>query len=189
MDRTLAIFALGALALMLTVSGCQTGSAQQTAPSGRLVLTSSAFANGQAIPAKFTGDGQDVSPPLAWTGLPEGVRQLALICDDPDAPNQVWVHWVIYGIGPDAAALPEAVPRRPIVPVPAGAMQGLNSWRSTGYRGPKPPAGGGAHHYHFKLYALDTVLSLPPMATKSDLLKAMEGHILDEALLIGTYSR
>ena len=188
MERTLAIFALGSV-VILTAVGCQSGSAQQTAPSGRMVLTSTAFANGQAIPAKYTGDGEDISPPLMWTGLPEGTQQLALICDDPDAPGQVWVHWLIYGFGPTATGLPEAIPRRANVPVPVGAMPGLNSWRPVGYRGPKPPAGGGVHHYHFKLYALNAILPLPPMATKADLLKAMEGHILDEALLIGTYSR
>jgi Raf kinase inhibitor-like YbhB/YbcL family protein len=117
-----------------------------------------------------------------------------LICDDPDAPtDESWVHWVIYGISPDVTSLPEGIPAaRPRLEEPIVARQGKNSWKSgvtIGYRGPLPPPGHGTHHYHFKLYALGCQLELPPSATKGDLLKAMKGHVLAEAELVGSYAR
>ncbi|HID21096.1 MAG TPA: YbhB/YbcL family Raf kinase inhibitor-like protein [Planctomycetaceae bacterium] len=156
-------------------------------------LTSTAFAEGQPIPRKYTGDGQDVSPPLAWTHVPEETKELVLICDDPDAPtSEPWVHWVIYKIPPSVTSLPEGIPRREKLEEPAGALQGKNSWPSgptIGYRGPAPPPGHGTHHYHFKLYALDCTLDVPPGADKNTLLKAMEGHVIGRGELVGTYER
>ena len=138
-------------------------------------LTSSAFAEGNPIPAKYTCDGEDVSPPLKWSSMPEGTKSLALISDDPDAPVGTWVHWVIYGIPPDATELQEGVPTSEVLT--NGAKQGITDFKRIGYGGPCPPPGG-PHRYFFKLYALDTDLDLKPGATKRDLLRAMEGHIL-----------
>jgi Raf kinase inhibitor-like YbhB/YbcL family protein len=153
-------------------------------------MTSTAFADGATIPARHTGDGQDVSPPLQWSDLPAGTVELALICDDPDAPRpQPWVHWVIYKVPASATGLPEGVPPSEQLASPAGAMQGLNTWPAVGYRGPAPPRGHGVHHYHFRLYALDQALELQPRLTKEQLLKAMKGHVLAEAELVGTYQR
>jgi Raf kinase inhibitor-like YbhB/YbcL family protein len=160
----------------------------------KINLTSGAFKNGAAIPAKYTSEGNDVSPPLAWDSAPKETQEFALICDDPDAPSaQPWVHWVIYGIAADVRALPEGVKSNaPQLTAPIAAKQGKNSWDSgvtTGYRGPQPPPGHGTHHYHFKLYALDKRLDLPPEATKQQVLDAMKGHVLTEGELMGTYER
>ncbi|NIP84815.1 MAG: YbhB/YbcL family Raf kinase inhibitor-like protein [Planctomycetales bacterium] len=158
----------------------------------QITITSPAFEDGQPIPQKYTGDGQDRSPPLSWSHLPAGTKQLALICDDPDAPRaEPWVHWVIYQLPAKLDSLPEGVPQRERLEEPAGALQGANSWPSgqtIGYRGPAPPAGK-PHRYYFKLYALDTQLDLKPGLGKEDLLRAMEGHILGEGQLMGTYRR
>jgi Raf kinase inhibitor-like YbhB/YbcL family protein len=156
-------------------------------------ITSTAFQNGEAIPKQYTGEGQDLSPQLSWSGVPEGTKQLALICDDPDAPTpEPWVHWVIYNIPPDTTGLPEGVAKTIHLSDPPGAVQGKNSWPSgqtIGYRGPMPPPGHGVHRYFFKLYALDTELDVEPGAAKNALLGAMEGHVLDEGQLMGTYER
>lgn len=157
-------------------------------------LTSSAFQNGQPIPKKYTGEGEDVSPPLAWGDPPKGTQEFALVGDDPDAPSaQPWVHWVIYGIGPDARTLQEGVKSNaPELKEPVAARQGKNSFpqgATTGYRGPMPPPGHGTHHYHFKLYALDKRLDLAPGSAKEQLLDAMKGHVLAEGELVGTYER
>lgn len=156
-------------------------------------LSSSAFAPGGAIPRRYTGEGEDISPPLQWTGVPTGTQELALICDDPDAPTpEPWVHWVLYKIPPQTTGLPEGLPKTAQLSQPPGAMQGKNSWtggQTIGYRGPMPPPGHGVHHYHFTLYALDAPLSIQPGETKKNLLKKMEGHILATAELIGTYQR
>jgi len=160
---------------------------------GTLTISTDAFETDGPIPAEYTGEGKDVSPALQFSGVPRGTRSLAIICDDPDAPSpQPWVHWVIYDIPPDTEDLAEGVPRDAALESPAGAKQGVNSWSSDniGYRGPFPPRGGGLHHYHFKLYALDTTLDLPPAkADKDTLLAAMKGHVLDEAEVVGTYER
>jgi Raf kinase inhibitor-like YbhB/YbcL family protein len=175
-----------ALALLVAAAaGCQQEGAMT------ITLRSTAFSHNQPIPKKYTEDGDDVSPPLAWDGAPQGVQEFALICDDPDAPTpQPWVHWVIYKIPADCRSLPEGVPAQAKLDSPAGALQGRNSWssgRTIGYRGPAPPSG--THHYHFRVYALDTQLTLGPDADKPALLKAMKGHILAEGLLTGTYKR
>lgn len=154
-----------------------------------LSLSSPAFAAGGGIPARFTCDGDDVSPALAWDGVPAGAKSLALIVDDPDAPDpnapkRVWVHWVLYNLPPAAGGLPEGVEPAGL---PAGTREGTNDWNKTGYGGPCPPIG--RHRYFFKLYALDTVLPDLKEPTKADLLKAMDGHILEQVEVIGTYER
>ncbi|HUJ43073.1 MAG TPA: YbhB/YbcL family Raf kinase inhibitor-like protein [Opitutaceae bacterium] len=153
---------------------------------GIMKLTSTGFADGQPIPMQYTCDGADVSPPLQWSELVPGTRSFALICDDPDAPVGTWVHWVVYGLPGTARELPEMVAATETLP--NGAKQGLNDFRRVGYGGPCPPPGP-PHRYFFKLYALDTELALKARATKQDLLRAMTGHILAEAQLMGTYQR
>ncbi|MGC1817784.1 MAG: YbhB/YbcL family Raf kinase inhibitor-like protein [Casimicrobiaceae bacterium] len=152
-------------------------------------IESGAFAPGGTIPSRCTCDGQDVSPPLAWSGAPAGTRSYTLIVDDPDAPDpaaprMTWVHWVLYDIPASASGLPESV-----VPdaLPPGTREGTNDWKRGGYGGPCPPIG--RHRYFFKLYALDTVLPKLAHPDKAALEKAMAGHILAEAALIGTYRK
>jgi Raf kinase inhibitor-like YbhB/YbcL family protein len=149
-------------------------------------LTSTAFTEGGAIPATYTCDGKNVSPPLQWSGVPAGAKSLALIADDPDAPAGTWVHWVLYDLPATAAELSEDVPKSQYVP--AGAKQGLNDFRHLGYGGPCPPPGK-PHRYFFKLYALDTTLDLKPGATKQDVERAIDKHVLAQAQLMGTYKR
>jgi len=149
-------------------------------------IKSSAFENGKPIPVKYTGQGKDVSPPLEWSNPPAGTKSFAIINDDPDAPVGTWVHWVIYDIPANVTKLPENVPAKETLP--DGSKQGLNDWGRVGYGGPMPPPGK-PHRYFFKIYALDTVLNLKPRATKAELLKAMQGHILAQAELMGTYQR
>jgi len=162
------------------------GNAFSAPKGGRMMkVTSSAFNEGQMIPLKYTCDGQDISPPLEWENAPDATKSFALICDDPDAPMGMWVHWVVYDIPPDMNNLPEHV--RPERQLGNGIRQGNNSWPNIGYGGPCPP--GGTHRYYFKLYALDTTLNLKPGATKEQLLQAMKGHVLEEAHLMGKYQR
>jgi hypothetical protein len=149
-------------------------------------LTCTGFEDGQPIPVQYTGDGADVSPPLRWTDAPAGTRSFALICDDPDAPAGTWVHWVIYGLPAATKELPERISTAETLP--SGARQGLNDFRRVGYAGPLPPPGK-PHRYFFKLYALDAELPLKSRAAKPELLRAMEGHILAEAQVMGTYRR
>ncbi|MCX7590232.1 MAG: YbhB/YbcL family Raf kinase inhibitor-like protein [Kiritimatiellae bacterium] len=149
-------------------------------------LASSAFAEGAAIPVKYTGDGPDISPPLTWTDPPAGTKSLVLICDDPDAPVGTWVHWVLYDIPPTTRSLAEGIPT--IGTVPGVGKQGKNDFRRLGYGGPAPPPGK-PHRYFFKLYAVDVETGLAPGATKTEVLKAIEGHILAETRLMGTYKR
>ncbi len=152
----------------------------------KLTLTSSVFAEGQPIPKKYTCDAENASPPLKWSGAPSNTRSFALIVDDPDAPAGTWVHWVLYNIPASLVELPEGVPASDNVL--NGAAQGRNDFRQVGYGGPCPPRGS-PHHYDFKLYALDTVPTLKPGASKADLLRVMEGHILAQGQLSGTYRR
>jgi hypothetical protein len=149
-------------------------------------LWSPAFEEGKPIPVAYTCDGKDVSPPLNWEGAPEGTRSFALICDDPDAPMGTWVHWVLFNIPADSTSLPEGVPTD--AKLPDGARQGLSDFGRTGYGGPCPPRGK-PHRYFFKLYALDTVLELEGNIRKADLERAMAGHVLAQAQLMGTYQR
>ncbi|MCW0481287.1 YbhB/YbcL family Raf kinase inhibitor-like protein [Gaoshiqia sediminis] len=148
-------------------------------------IHSSAFDEGATIPQKYTCDGPNVSPPLRWSGIPGGTKTLALICDDPDAPVGTWVHWVVWNIPAATTELAEHVP--PVELMAGGAIQGKNDFRKIGYGGPCPPHG--SHRYFFSLFALNTELHLKPGSTKAELLKAMDGHILAEALLMGRYQR
>ena len=153
-------------------------------------ITSDAFAAGQAVPRPYTGDGDDRSPPLRWAGVPAGTKELALIVEDPDAPQaEPWVHWVLYKIPADAPGLPEGVAKREAPPSPAGAVQGRNSFGRIGYGGPAPPRGHGTHHYHFRLFALDEPLEVRPGLDAAALRSAMSGHVLAEGDLVGTYRR
>jgi hypothetical protein len=154
-----------------------------------LIITSTAFAPEGAIPSLYTCEGKDVSPPLAWSGAPAATKSFALILDDPDAPDpaapkMTWVHWVLYDIPPAASGLPEAVQTSAL---PAGTREGVNDWGRTGYGGPCPPIG--RHRYFHKLYALDTVLPDLKRPNKAALEKAMQGHVLAQAVLIGTYQK
>ena len=148
-------------------------------------VSSEAFEEGGMIPAKYTCDEDDISPPLAWDSVPEGTKTLALICDDPDAPMGTWVHWVLFNLPVDISELPGNVP--PERELESGAKQGTNDFGRIGYGGPCPP--GGTHRYYFKLYALDAELDLEAGARKPKLLEAMEGHILAKGQLMGRYSR
>lgn len=151
-------------------------------------LTSTAFADGGLLPEKYTCDGDDVSPPLAWSGVPAGTKSFALICDDPDAPGKTWVHWVMYCIPSEVLSLPEGVPPVKILRKHGGAEQGTNDFRRVGYGGPCPPPGK-PHRYYFKLYALKEPPQVPAGATKADVERAIAGKIVDQAQLIGTYAR
>ena len=148
-------------------------------------LTSTAFANGDPIPMKYSCDDQDISPPLQWKDPPEGTRSFALICDDPDAPVGTWVHWVLYNLTGSTLSLPEAV--RSDADLPDDGRHGQNSWGRPGYGGPCPP--GGTHRYFFKLYALDAEIDLAAGASKEELLRAMEAHVLASTETMGVYSR
>lgn len=150
-----------------------------------LTIRSSVFKREEMIPGKYTCDGEDISPPLKWSGVPDDAESLALIADDPDAPGKTWVHWVLFNLPPETDALPGHMPTDPTLK--NGAVQGITDFGRSGYGGPCPP--GGVHRYYFKLYALDTTLDLTPKARKSDVVKAMEGHILAEGQLMGKYSR
>jgi len=199
MTGRLCLAAAAALGLFLLVGGCgRQGQAEpvQPAPSGQgreekkvgWALSSSAFKDGARIPRKYTCDGEDVSPPLSWTAPPAKTAELALICDDPDAPRGTFTHWVLYGLPASTASLQENVAKTETLPKVGGAKQGKNSAGRIGYMGPCPPSGP-AHHYQFMLYALDAKLDLKPGLTAKDLRKAMEGHVLGEAELVGLYGR
>ena len=152
-----------------------------------LQMTSTSFDDGQAIPAKHTCEGTDVSPPLAWLGVPAEAKSLALIVDDPDAPDPrapttTWVHWVLYDLPAAATHLPEGA-----LPLPEGTREGKNDWHALGYRGPCPPIG--RHRYFFKLFALDTTLPDLAQPSKAALERAMAGHVVAKASLMGTYAK
>ena len=152
-----------------------------------LTLTAPAFKNNGSIPAVYTCDGKDISPEFTWSGVPKNARSLVLIVDDPDAPDpaapkMTWVHWVLYNIPPAATGLTEGIKESAL---PAGTLQGLNDWKRTGYGGPCPPVG--RHRYFHKLYALDTLLPDLKHPTKIRVEQAMQGHIIGETVLLGTY--
>lgn len=154
-----------------------------------LTITSPAFAAGHEIPSDFTCEGADISPALAWSGAPTETKSLALIVDDPDAPDpaapkMTWVHWVLYNLPADSRGLPEAVEPSGL---PPGTREGKNDWKRTGYGGPCPPIG--RHRYFFKLFALDTVLPDLRTPTKAELQEAMQGHVLEKAELMGVYQK
>jgi Raf kinase inhibitor-like YbhB/YbcL family protein len=154
---------------------------------GHMRIVSSSFSHEGPIPALYTCEGKDISPPITWSEVPPGTKSLALIVDDPDAPDpaapkMTWVHWVLYNLPPTSAGLPESVKT-----LPEGTREGVNDWKRTGYGGPCPPIG--RHRYFHKLYALDTVLPDLKQPTKARLEEAMKGHILSEARLVGTYQK
>lgn len=149
-------------------------------------IFSSAFHNGGDIPRKYTCEGTDVSPELSWTTPPSGTQSLALIADDPDAPVGTWTHWVLYDLPANASGLPENVAK--MDELPSGARQGRNDFKKIGYGGPCPPPGK-PHRYFFKLYALDGKLDLKPGASKQEVEKAMQGHILGQAEFMGKFHR
>lgn len=154
-----------------------------------LTLQSSAFNNGDRIPPQYTCDGENISPPLDWSGVPEEAQSLVLVIDDPDAPDpraprMVWTHWIVYNIPTDTHGLPAAVTANQL---PAGAEQGLNDWKKASYGGACPPVG--RHRYFHKLYALDTKLKLNGKVNKNKIEEAIKGHVIDSAELIGTYEK
>jgi hypothetical protein len=188
-----ALFAIVPLATaslaIASLVGCDRGETPMAKMS--ITLTSESFGQGQPIPPRHAETGDNLSPPLAWTGIPDGTKELALICDDPDAPTaEPWVHWVLYKLPADARSLPQGVPTDERPSNPAGALQGRNTWPdgvTIGYRGPAPPTG--VHRYYFKLYALDTKLDVQPGLDKNALLAAMKGHVLAQGELMGTYRK
>jgi len=148
-----------------------------------LKLTSNAFKEGEAIPRGYTCDGANVSPPLEWAGVPKSAKTIAIIADDPDAPAGTWVHWVVYNLPAEGLGLIENTPQTETLN--GGGVQGKNDFGKIGYGGPCPPSG--RHRYFFKFYALDSELPLKPGATKPEVEKAMEGHIVGQTQLMGTY--
>jgi Raf kinase inhibitor-like YbhB/YbcL family protein len=180
------LFFTAMLLAVLVTAGCSQEPKSATGHVMKIHLTSAAFADGQPIPVKYTADALDISPPLVWSNAPVGAKSYALIADDPDAPAGTWVHWVIYDLPPATVSL--AVDQLKIAQFKNGVKQGLNDFKKTGYNGPSPPPGK-AHRYYFKLYALDKMTGLASNATKADLLKAMDGHVLGEGKLMGTYQR
>ena len=186
MPRTASLtLAVGALA-WVTVSPA----GAQAPPA--FVVESPTMSTGEMMPRDYSPDGRNVSPPLTWRGLPQGTRQLAVICQDHGAGNPPpWVHWMIYNIPASATGLPEGIPFDPADPMPAGlerVAQGSNGWGLPMYRGPAPP-GGNVHHYDFAVFALDTELDLPPGLTRSELLAAIEGHVIGQGNMVPLYRR
>jgi len=176
--------------LVIATTGCERriepeGVSRERSREMTISVSSPAFQEGGMIPSKYTCDGQDMSPPLKWAGVPEATKSIALISDDPDAPVGTWVHWVMWNIPPNVHELAENVHPEP--ELPDGSRQGITDFRRPGYGGPCPPSG--VHRYYFKIYALDTMLDLPSSTKKADLLKATKGHILAEGQLLGKYKR
>jgi Raf kinase inhibitor-like YbhB/YbcL family protein len=181
--RTLSL--AGCLCLALT-SGAHFVDAATQSEKVTMQLTSSAFSEGQEIPAKYTCDGENVSPPLKWSGAPAETKSFALIADDPDAPVGTWVHWVLFDLAGTTTELPAAIAKGQYVA--GGARQGLNDFKHLGYGGPCPP-GGKPHRYFFKIYALDRMLDLKPGATKKEVERALDKHTLAQGQLMGLYKR
>ena len=187
----LTAFLIPVLALAGLTSNCSAQKEEKEEPTmaihaNPIHVTSEAFQEGGTIPRAHTCDGADESPPLAWAGVPEECKSLALIADDPDAPMGTWVHWVLYNLPADTRNLPEGVSMKRTLE--NGASQGKTDFGRIGYGGPCPPSGK-PHRYDFKVYALDVKLNLSPGATKEQLLRAMEGHILAQGQLMGKYGR
>ncbi len=151
-----------------------------------LQVSSPAFAEGDRIPVKYTADGDDVSPELRWSGAPPNTKSFALLCEDPDAPRGIWTHWVLFNLPADKTNLSEGVPAEK--ELAGGARQGKNDFGKIGYGGPSPPKGT-PHHYHFKVFALDTTLNLPAGATRQQVLDAIKGHVLAQGQVMGVYGR
>jgi Raf kinase inhibitor-like YbhB/YbcL family protein len=182
--------ATAGLAALLVAASSPAATHAQAPPT--FVVESPTMRTGEPMPRDYSPDGRNVSPPLAWRGLPEGTRQLAVICQDHGAGNPPpWVHWMIYNIPATATGLPEGIPFDPTDPMPPGlqgAAQGANGWGLSMYRGPAPPAGS-VHHYDFAVFALDAELDLPPGLTRAELLEAVEGHVIGEGHMVPIYRR
>lgn len=174
LDRTLLMVLLACILMPAALM------AKEARKMADLTITSPAFTHKAAIPDRYTCDGRDINPPLLIGAVPDGAKSLALIMDDPDAPGGTWVHWVVWNIPPLIREIEEHS-------LPAGTVQGLSSWQRNRYGGPCPPSG--THRYFFKLYALDTTLNLPPSTAKADLERAIQGHIVAQGELMGTYRR
>ena len=183
--RCLAVLVLACGVLPLAMTAIT--QAAESTTKGVINVTSSAFAEGAAIPEEYTCRGKDHSPPLKWSAVPSETKSLALIMDDPDAPTGTWVHWVLYDLAASMTELPEGLSAREHI-APGSGKEGVNDFKRSGYGGPCPPAGK-THRYFFKLYALDTTLDLKPGAKKKDLERAMEKHILAQGQLMATYKR
>ncbi len=173
-------YRLIAISFMVIVLLFAVSLSKEVSAMAALQITSPAFQNNGNIPRLYTCDGKDINPPLMIAGVPQEAKSLALICDDPDAPVGIWVHWVLWHIDSSVKEIKENT-------VPTGAVEGMNDFRKHAYGGPCPPSG--THRYFFKVYALDTMLDISPNSTKADLEKAMKGHILAEGQLIGLYKR
>ncbi|QDV35613.1 YbhB/YbcL family Raf kinase inhibitor-like protein [Tautonia plasticadhaerens] len=188
---------LGLIGITLALPSCGGRDEAEVAPPMEgtpmtIRLESSAFEEGADIPRRYTCDGEDISPPLSWSGVPDSARSLVLICDDPDAPRGTWTHWVLYDLPPGASGLPEGLPADEAVRFASGgsdhdARQGKNDFRKAGYGGPCPPSG--THRYFFRLYALDTTTGLGPGASRRPVEQAMQGHVLAQGQLMGRYTR
>ena len=186
-NRTASLLVLLALGLCLLATGRRAAlGAGQQAPAKAFKLETSSFLPGDDIPRKFTCEGPDVSPALTWTEPPAGTKSFALIADDPDAPRGTFVHWVVYNLPATARRLSEATPGND--EMSGGGRQGMNDFPMSGYAGPCPPPGK-YHRYFFRLYALDTVLNLKSGATRQELDRAMKGHVLAEAEVMGRFRR
>ncbi|AHF80230.1 YbhB/YbcL family Raf kinase inhibitor-like protein [Thermococcus paralvinellae] len=175
---------IGFVIFVLLASGCL----QKEEEKEMSLKVTSVFGENEFIPSKYTCEGLDINPPLKIEGLSEKAVSIAIIVDDPDAPVGTFVHWVAWNI-PPAKEIPEGIPKKETVELPIHVVQGKNDFGRIGYNGPCPPRGHGIHHYHFKVYVLDTELNLKPGATKKDLEKAMKGHIIQYGELIGLYER
>lgn len=175
------VFVLTALILSLFLSFSY--AAEGKGKTMKIIVASRGFKDGGMIPDRYSGKGDDVSPPITWSMLPKKTKSVALICDDPDAPAKPWVHWVIFNIPPGDGGLAENTAKRE--KIFNGALQGINGSKQLGYEGPFPPSG--IHRYYFRVYALDTMLNLKPGVTKEDLEAAMQGHILGTGELMGKY--
>jgi Raf kinase inhibitor-like YbhB/YbcL family protein len=155
-----------------------------------MTLTSKDFKDGDEMPRRFTGEGEDRNPSLEWSDVPMGTREFAIVCEDPDAPGETpYVHWVMYGIPGATRSIPEGLPSLPAFDLPIRAKQGTNSAGTTGYEGPMPPKGHGWHHYHFRLYALDRELKLRAGLSSEELAVYLSGHVLAETVFTGKYKR
>jgi Raf kinase inhibitor-like YbhB/YbcL family protein len=173
--------------LFALAAALSTTAAVMKPPEGRqMQVSSAAFKNGQPIPADYTCDGKNISPPLSWSSAPAGTESFAVIADDPDAPKGIWTHWVVFNLASDTYELPENASKSPATL--GNAKQGANDFKNIGYGGPCPPAGK-QHRYFFKVYALNTTLDLKPGATKQEVEAAMAGHILAQGMTMGTYQR
>jgi Raf kinase inhibitor-like YbhB/YbcL family protein len=180
------LFSAATMFAWLCAAGCSNEAGTGQGNLVKIQVTSTAFAESQPIPQKYTGDGDDISPPLHWNGAPPQTKSFALVCEDPDAPMGTFTHWVIYDVPSKAAALSVNIAKTGTLP--DGSRQGQNGFNNIGYNGPSPPPGQ-THRYFFKVYALDTNLDLDPGTSKGELLNAMNGHVIAEGELMGTYQQ